>query len=234
MARRFALVALLAVILAVAGTYSEASAQLLSVDFGRDVPPATPVQSGFTGIAGGSVASSHTDVVGAYSVTVEGGGFFNAGFNAGNVGASVAPLFEDYYYNNATDPGVGIKVTIAGVTPNTEYNLKLWSYDEDNIFSVTPTQWGPAAGSATTGTSGLVSDSGAAPFPTTLDEKTTTLRLTSTTNELAFFGSSTGGGGGTRLNGFRLSLVPEPTGAALGAAVAASLAALRRKNVCKR
>ena len=234
MIRRFASVAVLAIALVMFGSGAVNAVPLLSVDFGHDIAPPTPVQPGFIGIAGPTSVASHTAPAGAYTITVEGNGFFHAGFNAGNVGPAVAALFEDYYYNNATDSATGIKVTLAGVTPNTEYNVKIWSYDEDNIFSVTPTQWGPAAGTATTGTTGLVSDSGGVPYPTTLEEKTTTIRLTSTTGELAFFGSSTGGSGGTRLNGFRLALVPEPTGILMIGGAGIALAAMRRRLIGNR
>jgi hypothetical protein len=203
---------------------------VLSVDFGHLTPAATPVQPGFTGIAGPSSEASHTEAVGAYSVTVEGEGFFHAGFNAGNVDPSVAPLFEDYYYHNSTDPATGIKVTITGVTPNLDYDVTIWSYDEDNIFSVTPTQWGPATGSTTTGSTGVVSDSGGTPYPTSLSEKNTTIRLRSTTSALAFFGASTGGSGGTRLNGFQLSPVPEPAAISLAFGAGVAAAAVRRRS----
>jgi hypothetical protein len=229
MKRRFMLAALLVAALTALGMGSAMAVPVLSVDFGRVLAAPTPVQPGFTGIAGNASEPSHTEAAGAFNVTVEGNGFFNAGFNAGNVDPAVAPLFEDYYYNNATDPAVGIRVAITGVTPNQDYDVTVWSYDEDNIFSVTPTQWGPASGSATTGTTGLVSDSGATPYPTSLAEKSTTIRLRSTTNELAFFGASTGGSGGTRLNGFQLSPVPEPASLMLAGAGAMAMAAVRRR-----
>jgi hypothetical protein len=203
---------------------------VLSVDFGHLTPGATPVQADFTGIAGNTSEVSHTETVGAFSVTVEGEGFFHAGFNAGNVDPAVAPLFEDYYYPNSTDPATGIKVTITGVTPNLDYDVTIWSYDEDNIFSVTPTQWGPAAGSTTAGSTGVVSDSGATPYPTTIAEKNTTIRLRSTTNALAFFGASTGGSGGTRLNGFQLNPIPEPATVSLALGAAAAAAGVRRRS----
>jgi hypothetical protein len=229
MIRRVALSLIIGSTLAACPWAKAKAAPVLSVDFGHDISPPTPVQPGFVGLAGGATESSRTEVIGAFSVQVEGGGFFHAGFNAGNVGASLAPLFEDYYYNNATDPAVGITVTVTGVTPNAAYDVKLWSYDEDNIFSVTPTQWGPASGSATTGEIGLVSDSSATPYPTTLDEKATTVRLRSTTNQLTFFGASTSGSGGTRLNGFQLTLVPEPSGGALAVVAGIFLPARLRK-----
>jgi hypothetical protein len=209
------------------------AAPVLSIDFGHN-PPGTPVQAGFTGIAGATSEPSHTEAVGAYTVKVEGDGFYQAGFNAGNVASAVAPLLEDYYYSNSTDPAVGVKVTVTGVMPNVPYAVTVWSYDEDNIFSVTPTLWGPASGSSTIGTSGLVADSGGTPYPTTLGEKSATFVLTSSTNELAFFGSSTGGSGGTRLNGFQLATVPEPTTGLLAVgAIAAGLTIVRRRSSSK-
>ncbi len=229
MKRRTCLSVLLVATLAALGTSGVHAAPVLSIDFGHN-PPGTPVQPGFTGVAGATSDPSHSEAVGAYTVKVEGDGFYQAGFNAGNVAPAVAPLLEDYYYNNSTDPAVGVKVTVTGVMPNVPYTVTVWSYDEDNIFSVTPTLWGPASGSSTLGTSGLVADSGAAPYPTTLAEKSATFVLTSSTNELAFFGSSTAGSGGTRLNGFQLATVPEPATGLMSMAVAAMSIAASRKS----
>lgn len=185
------------------------AAPLLAVDFGRviDGNP-TPIQPGFNGMAGSPVEPSRTQPFGAYTVTVTGEGFYSAGFNAGNVPAGIAALYEDYYYHNSTENGVGITVSIAGVTPNTDYDVTLWSYDEDNIFSATPTAWGPTG--TTTGTSGSVVNF-ATPFPTTLTEYNTTIRVRSTTGTLDIFGTTTGGSGGTRINGFEMNAVPEPS-----------------------
>jgi hypothetical protein len=216
MNRRSCLTALVVAVVTLIEAQASQAAAVLSVDFGHN-PPGTPVQPDFTSVAGATSESSHTEAVGGFTVQVEGDGFFHAGFNAGNVAPAVAPLFEDYYYNNSTDPAVGIKVTITGITPNLPYDVTIWSYDEDNIFSVTPTQWGPAAGSATTGATGIVSDSAGTPYPSSLSEKSTTIRLVSNTNQLAFFGASTGGSGGTRLNGFQLTPVPEPATATIAA-----------------
>src|SRR5215210_5387927 len=191
---------------------------LLAVDFGR---PATAVQSGFTGMSGDVSIASKTDVIGTYSVTVQGEGFYAAGFNAGHVDPSVAALYEDYYYHNSATNGAGITLSIAGVSPNTDYDVRLWSYDEDNIFSPTPTTWGPTG--STTGTSGSI-ENFADPYPTDLSFHTTTVRVRSTTSTLNIFGTTTGGQGGTRLNGFELNAVPEP-GAAMLIMIGATIAA---------
>lgn len=186
---------------------------LLAVDFGRVISGSpTAVQAGFNGMAGAPVEATRTEAFGAYTVTVAGEGFFSAGFNAGNADPSVAALYEDYYYHNATAAGVGITLSIAGVTPNTDYDVTVWSYDMDNIFSPTPTLWTPAG--ITTGSSGSVVNI-ATPFPTTLNDYSTTLRVRSTTGTLDIFGTTTGGAGGTRINGFSLSAVPEPATTAL-------------------
>ena len=198
---------------------TESYGALLAVDFGL---ASTPVQSGFTGMSGNVSMASKTDVIGAYSVMVQGEGFYAAGFNAGHVDPSVAALYEDYYYHNSATNGVGITLSIAGVTPNTDYDVTLWSYDEDNIFSPTPTTWGPAG--STTGTSGSMQNF-ADPYPTDLSFHRATIRVHSTTSTLDVFGTTTGGSGGTRLNGFELSAVPEPCAAillAIGTAIAPS------------
>ncbi|MEX2308378.1 MAG: hypothetical protein WD738_12325 [Pirellulales bacterium] len=189
------------------------AAPVLAVDFGRVTATGpTPVQPGFSGMAGAPVEPLSSAPFGPYTVTVSGEGFFSAGFNAGNVDPSVAALYEDYYYHNSTTNGVGITLSIAGVTPNTPYDVTLWSYDEDNIFSPTPTTWGPTG--STSGTSGVVVNF-AAPYPTDLSYNRTTIRVNSTTSTLDIFGTTTAGSGGTRLNGFKLSRIPEPCTAAL-------------------
>lgn len=199
---------LMMIVAACCGERSQ-GASLLAVDFGRELGSGpTPVQPGFTGMAGPAVQATQTNAIGSYNVTVQGEGFFNAGFNAGNVDPSVAGLYEDYYYHNSTTNGVGITLSIDGVTPNTDYDVTLWSYDEDNIFSVTPTLWAPTAN--TSGGSGSINNI-ATPFPTDLTFNRTTIRVKSTTSTLDIFGTTTGGSGGTRLNGFSLEVIPEPT-----------------------
>ena len=199
------------------------AAPLLAVDLGLN---GTPVQPGFSGMSGAAAEASKTDSFGAYSVTVQGEGFYTAGFNAGHVDPSVEDLYENYYYHNSTTNGFGITVSIAGVTPNTQYDVTLWSYDEDNIFSPTPTIWGPAG--STTGTSGSM-ENFAEPYPTDLSFHTTTIRVQSTTSTLQVFGTTTGGSGGTRLNGFALNAVPEPSAAMLLAIGAIMAAGWRRR-----
>jgi hypothetical protein len=198
------------------------AAPLLAVDFGRTT---TPVQPGFNGMVGDVVMGSKTDSFGPYSVTVQGEGFYSAGFNSGNVDASVAALYEDYYYHNSTTNGVGVTLSIAGVTPNTDYDITLWTYDEDNLFSSTPTTWGPTG--STTGTNGSITNF-ATPYPTDLSFNQTTIRIRSTTSTLNILGTTTSGQGGTRLNGFELNAIPEP-GAAMLLAIGAMIAAGRRK-----
>ncbi len=202
------------------------AAPLLAIDFGRVIAGGpTPVQPGFSGMAGAPVEALRTEPFGPFTVTVQGEGFYSAGFNAGNVDPTVAALYEDYYYHNSTANGVGVTISIAGVTPNTGYDVTLWSYDEDNIFSATPTTWGPMG--STTGTSGSITNF-ATPFPTDLSFNRTTIRVQSTTSTLDIFGTTTGGSGGTRLNGFELNVVPEPAAAML-LAIGALVAAGRRR-----
>jgi hypothetical protein len=65
----------------------------------------------------------------------------------------------------------------------------------------------------------------ASPVPTTLDDSSTTILVSSTTNTLDIHAASTANYGGTRMNGFELSAVPEPSAlglAAIGFAFAAT------------
>jgi len=174
---------------------------LLSLDFGRPDTAVSPVQPTYVGISGDVGDPDFSQTVGAFTISLQGQGFFQT--TSGNVDlidGSVRDFFRDYYYNNAIDPGVGVTLSIAGVMPNKDYDLKLWSYDADN-FSPTPTTWTPQG--ATTGDVGDVTNQ-QDPYPTTLAEYSTTIRVRSTTSTLTVFGTTTAGTGGTRLNGFEL------------------------------
>jgi hypothetical protein len=181
---------------------------LLSLDFGRPVTPPSPVQTDFIGISGDVGAPHFSQAAGAYTITLDGQGFFQTiSANADLIGDGVRDFFRDYYYNNSIDPGVGVSLKIDGVTPNKDYDLRLWSYDADN-FSPTPTTWAPQGN--TTGSSGEVTNQ-QEPHPTNITEYSTIIRVRSTTGTLEILGSSISGTGGTRLNGFELL---EPTLAA--------------------
>ena len=227
MRHRLALITMLTVA-AINPSHHAAAVPLLAVDLGRIISGSpTAVHPEFSGMAGAVVESSSTQSFGVYAVTITGDGFYSAGFNAGHADPSVAALYEDYYYNNATANGLGIGLSIAGVAPNTDYDVTLWSYDMDNIFSPTATGWGPAG--ATTGTSGSVTNI-AEPYPTTKSDYSTTIRVRSSSTTLEMFGTTTSGSGGTRLNGFALTAVPEPSSMALASLVALLYSSLRGRS----
>jgi hypothetical protein len=178
-------------------------ADLLSLDFGRPDTTVSPVQPTYVGISGESGEPNFSQIVGAFTISLQGQGFFQTTSpNADLIDPSVRDFYRDYYYNNAITNGEGVQLSIAGVTPNTDYELTLWSYDADN-FSPTPTVWSPTA--ASTGETGNVTNL-QDPYPTTLSDNRTTVRVRSTTSTLTLFGTTTEGTGGTRLNGFELSL----------------------------
>jgi len=227
----------LAAFLAVSTISLTGSAALLSVDFGRNVgndPGApSPVQAGFNSMSGNfplgpdSPPPSLSAVFGSYTVTVSGDphtnntyhriGFEDTPGAAAGIDPSIRNLFEDAMINNLdTNVGAGLNLSIQGVTPNTQYSLKLWSYNAENTFYATPTQFGPLAGSNTSGTSGSVLQV-ATPLPTSLDDYSTTILVSSTTSTLDIHAASTENYGGTRMNGFELSAVPEPSVILLGA-----------------
>jgi hypothetical protein len=189
---------------------NDGAIDLLAVDFGqgsRTIP-------GFTPGLGAVTQASHTQTVGAYTVSLDGQGFFHSS-NAGrlaSLGPSVRDFFADYYYHNSTSPTVGVTLTIDGVIPNTDYYLKLWSYDNDQATPGTNTRWTPIGD--TTGEVGDVLNV-RTPFPQDLTTNHVIIRVRSTTTQLKVFGASTSGNGGTRLNGFELDLVPEPTAVSL-------------------
>jgi hypothetical protein len=191
---------------------NDGSTDLLAVDFGqgsRTIPGFTP------GLGTSVTHPSFSQVVGPYTVGLVGQGFFHSS-NAGrlaNLGPSVRDFFGDYYFNNSTSPTLGVELTIDGVTPNTDYYLKLWSYDNDQATPGTNTRWTPVEN--TIGNFGDVLNV-REPFPQDLTSNNVTLIVRSTTTQLKVFGASTSGNGGTRLNGFELNLVPEPAAATLG------------------
>jgi hypothetical protein len=173
---------------------------LLAVDFGT---AENYVQSGFGEMAGVISQATANASFGSYTVDLAGQGFGAAtGSHSAAIAQSVRPLYRDYYFNDSDVNGVGVNLSIGGVTPNTQYNLTLWSYDGDQSFSSTATLWSPI--NNTSGTSGSVSDF-ATPRPTSLSDYSTTIQVTSATSTLEIFGTTTSGFGGTRLNGFRLN-----------------------------
>ena len=178
---------------------------LLALDFGRPGQLSSPVQATYTELSGDTSQATFSQAVGGFNVSLEGQGFYNTtSTNLDPVDASVRDFYRDYYYNNATAPGQGVKLTVVGVTPNTDYDLTIWTYDADN-FSPTPTTWTPSG--MTTGAVGSITNV-REPFPATLSDNRATIRVRSTSTSLEVRGTTTAGSGGTRLNGFELSVAP--------------------------
>ncbi|WP_428305690.1 dockerin type I domain-containing protein [Lacipirellula sp.] len=201
---------------------TDGSTDVLSVDLGVPVPPPSPVQPGFNGMSGNfplganSPAPSLTNTFGSYTVTVSGDPYHDTDYSrvgfeqnsgAAAIDESIRGLFGDALVNNLDlNDGSGLTLTIDGVVPNKQYAVKVWSYNADNTVYSTPTQFGPAANSSTSGTSGSVTQF-ATPLPASLNDYSTTIIVSSTTSTLTIHGASTANYGGTRLNGFELSEV---------------------------
>src|SRR6478735_7686510 len=118
---------------------------LLKVDFGVS-GAASPVQTGFSGVAGEVSETSHFESVGPYSVSLDGEGFYSTGGNSSNIAVGVRNLYRDYYYNNSPVNGDGVVLSLGGFNPNHQYDVTLWSYDADNVGpfgTPTPTSWSP-------------------------------------------------------------------------------------------
>src|SRR3954452_6268616 len=142
---------------------------LLAVDFGT---AENYVQSGFSEMAGTVSQSTANASFGIYTVDLAGQGFGTASVShSGSITQSVRPLYRDYYFNDSDVNGVGVNLSIGGITPNAQYNLTLWSYDGDQSFSSTNTLWSPINNS--NGTSGTVTNF-ATPPPTSLSDYSTT------------------------------------------------------------
>jgi hypothetical protein len=123
-------------------------------------------------------------------------------------------LFRDCFYNISIFPGDGVKLTIEGVTPDTEYDLTIWDMDPALPAGFeTPTTWTPTGD--TTGDTGNVVNV-RVPVPQDINDPNhlTTIRVKSTTNKLEIFGTTSDGVGGVRLNAFALNAVS--TGAVPG------------------
>jgi hypothetical protein len=106
-------------------------------------------------------------------------------------------------------PGDGVKLTIEGVTPNTEYDLTIWDMDPATTIA-TPTTWSPTGD--TTGETGEVINV-RTPVPQDINDPAhlTTIRVMSTTNKLEIFATTSDGFGGVRLNAFALNAVSSGT-----------------------
>jgi hypothetical protein len=207
---------------------NDGSSDLLSIDLGRPGTPPSATQSGFVSLHGAGSQSSASKNIGLYVVSVAGQGFEDTSEgNANDIDPSVRDLYRDVYYNNDDRFGFGITLTIEGVTPNQDYDLKLWSYDAAQFFSSTPTLWSPQG--ATTGESSTITNF-ASPRPDSLDDYSTTIRVRSTTSTLTIFGTTTSGFGGTRLNAFELYAVPEPATSVLAASLVGAAFARRRRS----
>jgi hypothetical protein len=186
---------------------------VLTVDLGEGSP--ATIQPGFQQMTGPEVTDLATQAFGAYTVTAErvGGATFDTGFYneyAIRMGAEVLPpathnMFRDCFYNVSINPGDGVKLTIDGVTPNTEYDLTIWDMDPATTIA-TPTTWSPTGD--TTGETGEVINV-RTPVPQDINDPAhlTTIRVMSTTNKLEIFATTSDGFGGVRLNAFALNAV---------------------------
>jgi hypothetical protein len=190
---------------------------VLSVDLGEGSP--ATVQPGFLHMTGTEGVDLATQAFGAYTVTAErvGGAPGDTGFYneyAIRMGAEVLPpathnMFRDCFYNVSINPGDGVKLTIDGVTPNTEYDLTIWDMDPATTIA-TPTTWSPTGD--TTGETGEVINV-RTPVPQDINDPAhlTTIRVMSTTNKLEIFATTSDGFGGVRLNAFALNAVTMAT-----------------------
>jgi hypothetical protein len=193
---------------------NDGATDVLSVDLGEGAPNGS-IQPGFIGMTGPETTTGpQSQVVGAYTVSVEGigGGPFDVGFwnertagqGAGTLPPETHALYRDYFYNNSTSQGDGVLLSIDGVIPNTDYDVKVWTHDPANP-TLTPTLWSPVLDTA--GESATINNI-RTPVPQVVDDSahSAIIRVHSTSTTLNIFGTSTSGTDGTRLNAVTLNL----------------------------
>jgi hypothetical protein len=197
---------------------NDGASDVLLVDIGEGAN--TTVQSGFSNFSGphfdaDSPSDGGSQAFGAYTVSVEriGGNFGDSGFyneRAIRMGGEILPpathnLFRDCFCSVSPNPGEGILLTVDGVTPNTEYDVRI--YDMDPAASVsTVNNWSPVL--STTGDTANI-DIVRTPVPQNLNSHYVTLRVQSTDSSLEIFGTTVSGFGGVRLNAIEVFAVSE-------------------------
>lgn len=186
---------------------------IASIDFGRSDTSA--VQAGFEGAEGGLTTTpfSGNYASGDLTLMLEGNGFFD---RVGNIAArdggppfTYPDLYRDFFYFNTTNPAT---ITLSGpaILPNTQYDIRIWSYDTDFDTGVTHTVNFQGI-DGTVGSSTLVSTFGA----TLTDNFDFSDLTTYTSNNLGVIMITAQDNNLLRLNGLTIANIPEPSSAIL-------------------
>ncbi len=191
------------------GFTTSAHAAILSVDFGSSI-----VESGFVEQSSSSV--THSSTLGDITITSS-GSFFNRG-----AGGTNPDLYRDFTFANNSST-VTLTLSGVGISANTSYVIKFWSYDSNSIANTV----GYTGVNGTTGSIAPFTSNGAA--PASLDDYSGTGTFTSDGDGVLTIeatASAFNNSNGPRVNG--LQIIPEPTTALLGAL--GLLALLRRRR----
>lgn len=211
---------------------SAGSAAILAIDFNDDLT-STLTQTTFQPfVQGGSpIMRSYSSTIGTLDVTVSGhetgtvGGFHSRADPVNSGVFTYSDLYRDFAFRNSAG---AITLSIAGVQPNTPYELTFWSSDRFTSTYVNTATNTITPISTTTGSTGTISfDRTVSATSNFQHSYTGTYQTTSNTLTFTIVDTlNTGGQRMTRLNGF--TLVPEPSSALLGAL--GMLALLRRRR----
>lgn len=216
-------------------TLTASAAPFLLVDFnGRasfGTGVAGPTESGFTGIDIPAIANAtqtFSQAVGSYTVTLaapSGGQLQVQGRDRGSVQPSgtvdagaftYGELYRDFAFNNPGNLNALLRLSVSGLSPSTEYDVRLFSYDGNNSSETADSTvtWSVVAGS---GTAGSISFRRNGVDPTSDFQYSTLIRITTDgTGAVTFQGNRTAGSGSpVVLNGFTVEVVPEPASLAL-------------------
>jgi hypothetical protein len=203
-------------------TSTNAATPILSVDF-NDTAGAH--QAGFTAWDEGT-GFSKTNVGGSgLDVTITGASAMHprgAAVDGVDAGFTYANLYNDWLYGSAGP----MDFSISGLDANTEYEITWYSYD--NNGSVAPHTIKATVATDTTGDTLSFTPGSSTAAPKANDDFAFTGTWISTTGTLNLTAGATSGTS-SRVNGFEISAVPEPTTTALLGLGGLALILRRRK-----
>ncbi len=210
---------------------------LLAVDFNLSGDPASPTQSGFSSwnFASTTVTSPQSQSFGIYTVNLIGNGDNIAGRDRTSGGNPTPPnggsftqsdLMRDFVQglartgatidNVPTTAANNTSFTISGFAASTQYTFQLWALDRGANNGNVTSWWNTTNGTGANATSlGSIVNSTAAGAPANNNAFSVSGTVTSDANGFLRFGATNTSPQQVFMNGFQVSVIPEPTTALL-------------------
>jgi hypothetical protein len=189
-----------------------------------DIQGSSDTQAGFPPMT--ATPTTFTTPAGNVTVALTGDGFYDRGVGSpANSGAfTYGALYHDFFYTN----GSIVTADISGLTAGQQYDIRIYSYDYNNGTGLKTVTFTPISG--TTGLAGVTTYT---PGVTPLTNQESSALMTWTANgtgHLVFTISDDSAF--SRINGFELTAVPEPSAAA-ALVLGAGMLLARRSRSCK-